>query len=195
MVTTVTVRCLNQRHRQFCLTLRFTGYWNWICIWKKIIFVFCHKRYIPTAAAFGGLCIGALSVLADFMGEFIEFNLYPPLLTGLLVLVLVILCFHCHTIKDKKCKPFNTEIENRRNKRRASPKIRFMWYYTCEIFGRMFCPNLQSFVGRQQGAQIWRLETNKNYVFKGFFYKSGSTSLEELKKIKVIFILRQRMFR
>jgi len=25
-------------------------------------------RYIPTAAAFGGLCIGALSVLADFMG-------------------------------------------------------------------------------------------------------------------------------
>jgi len=26
------------------------------------------SRYIPTAAAFGGLCIGALSVLADFMG-------------------------------------------------------------------------------------------------------------------------------
>jgi len=26
------------------------------------------QRYIPTAAAFGGLCIGALSVLADFMG-------------------------------------------------------------------------------------------------------------------------------
>lgn len=25
-------------------------------------------RYIPTAAAFGGLCIGALSVLADFLG-------------------------------------------------------------------------------------------------------------------------------
>jgi preprotein translocase subunit SecY len=28
------------------------------------------NRYIPTAAAFGGLCIGALSVMADFMGEF-----------------------------------------------------------------------------------------------------------------------------
>ncbi len=28
------------------------------------------NRYIPTAAAFGGLCIGALSVLADFMGKF-----------------------------------------------------------------------------------------------------------------------------
>jgi len=26
------------------------------------------NRYIPTAAAFGGLCIGALSILADFMG-------------------------------------------------------------------------------------------------------------------------------
>ena len=28
------------------------------------------NRYIPTAAAFGGLCIGALSVLADFLGMF-----------------------------------------------------------------------------------------------------------------------------
>lgn len=28
------------------------------------------NRYIPTAAAFGGLCIGALSVLADFLGQF-----------------------------------------------------------------------------------------------------------------------------
>ena len=26
------------------------------------------NRYIPTAAAFGGVCIGALSVFADFMG-------------------------------------------------------------------------------------------------------------------------------
>lgn len=26
------------------------------------------NRYIPTAAAFGGLCIGALSVLTDFLG-------------------------------------------------------------------------------------------------------------------------------
>jgi len=26
------------------------------------------NKYIPTAAAFGGLCIGALSVIADFMG-------------------------------------------------------------------------------------------------------------------------------
>jgi len=26
------------------------------------------NRYIPTAAAFGGMCIGALSVFADFVG-------------------------------------------------------------------------------------------------------------------------------
>ena len=27
------------------------------------------NRYNPTAAAFGGLCIGALSVIADFLGN------------------------------------------------------------------------------------------------------------------------------
>ena len=26
------------------------------------------NRYIPTAAAFGGACIGALTIIADFMG-------------------------------------------------------------------------------------------------------------------------------
>jgi protein transport protein SEC61 subunit alpha len=26
------------------------------------------NRYIPTAAAFGGMCIGMLTVIADFMG-------------------------------------------------------------------------------------------------------------------------------
>ena len=35
------------------------------------------NRYIPTAAAFGGLCIGALSVMADFMGaSFLTYNMY-----------------------------------------------------------------------------------------------------------------------
>ena len=27
-----------------------------------------HHRYIPIAAAFGGMCIGALTIVADFMG-------------------------------------------------------------------------------------------------------------------------------
>lgn len=31
-------------------------------------YFFKLNRYIPTAAAFGGLCIGALSVMADFIG-------------------------------------------------------------------------------------------------------------------------------
>lgn len=26
------------------------------------------KRYIPIAASFGGMCIGALTILADFLG-------------------------------------------------------------------------------------------------------------------------------
>jgi len=33
---------------------------------KSLIVVL--KRYIPIAAAFGGMCIGALTVIADFMG-------------------------------------------------------------------------------------------------------------------------------
>lgn len=33
------------------------------------------NRYIPTAAAFGGLCIGALSVTADFMGNRLFFSI------------------------------------------------------------------------------------------------------------------------
>lgn len=35
------------------------------------------NRYIPTAAAFGGLCIGALSVMADFMGKCATRNQSP----------------------------------------------------------------------------------------------------------------------
>lgn len=46
------------------------------CFWLLHLFLFAYtawprilsSRYIPTAAAFGGLCIGALSVLADFLG-------------------------------------------------------------------------------------------------------------------------------
>jgi len=30
--------------------------------------IYVLKRYIPIAAAFGGMCIGALTVVADFMG-------------------------------------------------------------------------------------------------------------------------------
>ena len=41
---------------------------------KCVLFSVSHStyfpcRHIPTAAAVGGLCTGALSVLADFLGE------------------------------------------------------------------------------------------------------------------------------
>ena len=61
------------------------------------------NRYIPTAAAFGGLCIGALSVLADFMGAIgyvlcgldivnrnIMYSIYSRSGTGILLAVTII---------------------------------------------------------------------------------------------------------
>ena len=47
----VTLRCLHQGHRDTVQSLK-----------KEL------NRYIPTAAAFGGMCIGALTIIADFMG-------------------------------------------------------------------------------------------------------------------------------
>lgn len=32
--------------------------------------IFELERYIPTAATVGGICIGTLSVLADFLGKY-----------------------------------------------------------------------------------------------------------------------------
>ena len=45
------------------------------------------ERYIPTAAAFGGLCIGALSVLADFLGQFVIINI--------IIISVACVCFTC----------------------------------------------------------------------------------------------------
>lgn len=49
------------------------------------------NRYIPTAAAFGGLCIGALSVLADFLGICIEGLLLNVACSVFLILIMVFL--------------------------------------------------------------------------------------------------------
>lgn len=49
------------------------------------------NRYIPTAAAFGGLCIGALSVLADFLGKWNASEKIPKLAKKFVV--------QCHCIK------------------------------------------------------------------------------------------------
>jgi protein transport protein SEC61 subunit alpha len=53
------------------------------------------NRYIPTAAAFGGMCIGALSVLADFMGAI-------GTGTGILLSVTIIFQFYESFVKEQK---------------------------------------------------------------------------------------------
>jgi protein transport protein SEC61 subunit alpha len=53
------------------------------------------NRYIPTAAAFGGLCIGALSVMADFMGAIGSG-------TGILLAVTNIYSFYEYMEKENK---------------------------------------------------------------------------------------------
>eukprot|EP00019_Armaparvus_languidus_P011967 CAMPEP_0168586626 /NCGR_PEP_ID=MMETSP0420-20121227/4394_1 /TAXON_ID=498008 /ORGANISM="Pessonella sp." /LENGTH=475 /DNA_ID=CAMNT_0008621749 /DNA_START=22 /DNA_END=1449 /DNA_ORIENTATION=- len=52
------------------------------------------NRYIPTAAAFGGLCIGALSVMADFMGAIGSG-------TGILLAVTIIYSYYEAYLKEK----------------------------------------------------------------------------------------------
>jgi protein transport protein SEC61 subunit alpha len=52
------------------------------------------NRYIPTAAAFGGMCIGALSVIADFMGAI-------GTGTGILLAVTIIFQFYEAFVKEQ----------------------------------------------------------------------------------------------
>jgi protein transport protein SEC61 subunit alpha len=53
------------------------------------------KRYIPTAAAFGGLCIGALSIVADFMGAIGSG-------TGILLAVTIIYQYYEQFVKEQE---------------------------------------------------------------------------------------------
>jgi len=53
------------------------------------------NRYIPTAAAFGGLCIGALSILADFIGAIGSG-------TGILLAVTIIFQYYEIFVKEKE---------------------------------------------------------------------------------------------
>ena len=53
------------------------------------------NRYIPTAAAFGGVCIGALSVFADFMGAIGSG-------TGILLAVTIIYQYFEQIAKEKE---------------------------------------------------------------------------------------------
>jgi protein transport protein SEC61 subunit alpha len=53
------------------------------------------NRYIPAAAAFGGMCIGALAVLADFMGAIGTGS-------GILLAVTIIFRFFEATMKENR---------------------------------------------------------------------------------------------
>jgi protein transport protein SEC61 subunit alpha len=53
------------------------------------------KRYIPTAAAFGGLCIGTLSIVADFMGAIGSG-------TGILLAVTIIYQYYEQFVKEQE---------------------------------------------------------------------------------------------
>merc|ERR1711956_123933 len=53
------------------------------------------NRYIPTAAAFGGMCIGALSVIADFMGAIGSG-------TGILLSVTIIFSLYENFMKEQR---------------------------------------------------------------------------------------------
>jgi len=53
------------------------------------------NRYIPTAAAFGGMCIGALSVVADFMGAIGSG-------TGILLSVTIIFSLYENFMKEQR---------------------------------------------------------------------------------------------
>jgi protein transport protein SEC61 subunit alpha len=53
------------------------------------------KRYIPTAAAFGGLCIGTLSIVADFMGAIGSG-------TGILLAVSIIYQYYEQFVKEQE---------------------------------------------------------------------------------------------
>ena len=53
------------------------------------------NKYIPTAAAFGGVCIGALSIFADFMGAIGSG-------TGILLAVTIIYQFFEQIAKEKE---------------------------------------------------------------------------------------------
>eukprot|EP00922_Rhytidocystis_sp_ex-Travisia-forbesii_P038431 GHVS01057253.1.p1 GENE.GHVS01057253.1~~GHVS01057253.1.p1 ORF type:complete len:505 (+),score=77.21 GHVS01057253.1:96-1517(+) len=53
------------------------------------------SRYIPTAAAFGGMCIGALTILADFLGAIGSG-------TGILLAVTIIYQYYEMLVKEKE---------------------------------------------------------------------------------------------
>jgi protein transport protein SEC61 subunit alpha len=61
---------------------------------RETAIVHVLNKYIPTAAAFGGMCIGALTVIADFMGAI-------GTGTGILLAVTIIYQFYEAFVKEQ----------------------------------------------------------------------------------------------
>jgi len=61
---------------------------------RETAIVHVLNKYIPTAAAFGGMCIGALTVIADFMGAI-------GTGTGILLAVTIIYQFYEAFMKEQ----------------------------------------------------------------------------------------------
>jgi len=60
------------------------------------------KRYIPIAATFGGMCIGALTIIADFLGAIGSGTYFIHTLgTGILLSVTIIYGYY-ETLKKEK---------------------------------------------------------------------------------------------
>jgi protein transport protein SEC61 subunit alpha len=61
------------------------------------------KRYIPIAATFGGMCIGALTIIADFLGAIGSGTIHPIIVlgTGILLSVTIIYGYY-ETLKKEK---------------------------------------------------------------------------------------------
>lgn len=73
------------------------------------------NRYIPTAAAFGGLCIGALSIFADFMGA---------IGSGTGILLAVTIIFQYFEMFQKGASPVCRVVDDWLTRARRGPRIR-----------------------------------------------------------------------
>ena len=104
-----------------------------------------------------------------------------------------ILCFHYHALKNKNSNQLTQKVQNLGNKRR--------WIYTetprqesglCDVSYARYSEK-RTQVWRRHVGVPWRgTNPTETSVFE-FFFKCISPSLDELIKIKVIFILRQRI--
>ena len=103
-----------------------------------------------------------------------------------------ILCFHCHAIKNKNANQSKQKVQNLGNETEGKYSKSLAKNQICAFY-----PNVQSFVRRRHVGvplrgtiKYGRQKSTQTSAFE-FSYKCVNSLLEELIKIKVIFILRQ----